>query len=82
MKPTGITVDVNCRLCVSRDTAETCLKLVEMFINSNSSFGIHDVENDDGSITFSLVDYSEAEQPTMEEFMIGQDFGDPEDGSL
>lgn len=62
MKPTGITVDVNCRLCVSKDTAETCLKLVEMFINSNSGFGIHDVENDDGTVSFYLVDYDEEDE--------------------
>ena len=62
MKQSAITVDVDCRLCVSRDTAETCLKLVEMFINSNGSFGIHDVENDDGTVSFYLVDYDEEDK--------------------
>ena len=44
-----LTVEVECRLTVSRDTAETCLKMVEMFINANKGFGIHDAENDDGT---------------------------------
>ena len=45
-------------MSVSRDTAEGALKLVEMFINANSNFGIHDAENDDGTVSFYLVDYS------------------------
>ena len=31
----------------------------EMFINENKGFGIHDRENDDGTVTFSLVNYGD-----------------------
>ena len=51
-------IEVECKLSVSRDTAEGALKLVEMFINANSNFVIHDAENDDGTVSFFLVDYS------------------------
>ena len=54
-----LTVEVECRLTVSRDTAETCLKMVEMFINANKGFGIHDAENDDGTLSLYLVYYGD-----------------------
>ena len=54
-----LTVEVECRLTVSKDTTETCLKMVEMFINANKGFGIHDMENDDGTVTFYLVNYGD-----------------------
>ncbi len=55
----GITVDIDCRLTVSRETAETCLKLLETFINTHKGFGIRDTENEDGTVSFVLMDYNE-----------------------
>ena len=53
----SIDVEVNCSLSVSRETAECCLKLVEIFLNSNEYFRIAFAQNDDGTQSLSLVDY-------------------------
>lgn len=58
MKQTGLMVDIDCKLSVSRDTAECCLKLVEMFVNANKQFGVVSFDKDDGSKVFCLVDSS------------------------
>lgn len=52
-------IEVECKLSVSRDTAECCLKLVEIFLNANSNFGIRDKDNDDGTLSLKLIDYAE-----------------------
>ena len=52
-------IEVECKLSVSRDTAECALKLVEIFLNANSNFGIRDKDNDDGTLSLKLIDYAE-----------------------
>ena len=61
MKNSEITVAVNCKLSVSRDTAEGALKLVEMFLNSNSDYKLMQGENDDGTTRLYLVSYAEVD---------------------
>lgn len=56
MAKSSVDIEVNCNLSVSRETAECCLKLVEMFLNSNKLFGVT-VERNDGTVSLSLVDY-------------------------
>lgn len=57
MAKNSVDIEVNCNLSVSRETAECCLKLVEIFVNSNNLFGVTVAVNDDGTQSLSLVDY-------------------------
>lgn len=57
MAGTRVDLEVNCSLSVSRETAECCLKLVEIFVNSNKMFRVTVAVNDDGTQSLSLVDY-------------------------
>jgi hypothetical protein len=52
-KPTDITIDVKANLNVDRRTAETCLRLVEVFCNANSVHIIgHRMENGEHEYSF------------------------------
>lgn len=51
MRP-ELTVNVNCDLTVTKETAETCLKLVELFVNSHNGLDVCGNRNDDGSVSF------------------------------
>lgn len=51
MKLQELTVNVNCDLTVSKETAETCLKLVELFVNSHEGLDVYGERNDDGSVS-------------------------------
>lgn len=57
MAKNSVDIEVNCNLSVSRETAECCLKLVEIFLNSSKCFGVTVEVNDDGTQSLSLVDY-------------------------
>jgi hypothetical protein len=47
----SITVEVKAKLDVPRNTAEACLKLVEMYINNNPGIDIVSKKNEDGTET-------------------------------
>ena len=50
-----ITIDVNCKMNVDQDTAATCLKLVEIFMNNNAEYFIAEKQGDeDGTIKLVL----------------------------
>lgn len=57
MAKNSVDIEVNCNLSVSRETAECCLKLVEMFVNNNARFGIMATDKGDGTQSLILVDY-------------------------
>lgn len=52
-KPTELTVTINANLGVDRKTAETCLKIVELYINQNGLDVIGRTEPD-GTVSFSF----------------------------
>lgn len=56
MAKNEIQIDVNCNLCVNRNTAETCLKLVEFYVNSNANTLVQGTKNNDGTYSFCFVD--------------------------
>jgi len=60
----SIAVTINCKMSVDRQTAEGCLKLVEMFLNDNANFSIMSVDNDDGTESLYLVDAEGREAKT------------------
>jgi len=51
MKQQELTVNVSCDLTVSKQTAESCLKLVELFVNSHENLDVCGNRNDDGTVT-------------------------------
>lgn len=51
MKLQELAVNVNCDLTVSKETAEACLKLVELFVNSQNNLDVYGHRNDDGSLS-------------------------------
>ena len=51
MKKQELTVNVNCDLTVSKETAEACLKLVELYVNSHENLNVCGHSNDDGSVS-------------------------------
>ena len=57
----SITVDVNCNLSVSRETAEGCMKLLELFLSANQQFRVHEDRDDDGKVMLSLFDLNACE---------------------
>lgn len=61
MKGTELTVTVNCELDISKETAETCLQLVEYFINTHKGFYVQDKELPDGTVMLFLQEYPEEE---------------------
>lgn len=60
----SVTVDVNCNLSVSRDTAEACLKLVEFYLNSNKDYMLRTVEDENGKLNLYLIDTKEDDNDT------------------
>lgn len=61
MKPQELTVNVNCDLTVTKETAETCLKLVELFVNSHEGLNVCGTRNDDGSVSLYFKKWLEEE---------------------
>lgn len=55
MEPKGITINVDCHLSVPTETAEICLKLVEMFLNSNKGVDVLGERLEDGSTYLHYV---------------------------
>ena len=54
-KLSDVTVEINARLSIDRRTAETCLRLVEIFCNDNSMRIIgHRMENGETEYSFEL----------------------------
>ena len=53
-----VTVDVNARLVVSDETAERCLRILEMWQNDNPLKGFCKERTKDGKIVFHMVDYT------------------------
>lgn len=51
MKPQDLTINVNCDLTVTKETAETCLKLVELYVNSHENLNVCGKRNDDESVS-------------------------------
>ena len=51
MKQQELTVNVSCDLTVTKETAETCLKLVELYVNSHKNLNVFRKRNDDGSVS-------------------------------
>ena len=49
-------MEIKVKISVDKSTAETCLKLVETFINDNSNFDIITDKMKDGTYRFHLVD--------------------------
>lgn len=64
-------IDVECNLSVSMDTAECALKLVEIFLNANSNFGIRDKDNEDGTLSLRLIDYDKEATQADESDVMG-----------
>lgn len=53
-KVSDITIDVNCNLSISTETAEACLRLLELYVNSNRNIVIVCNKSEDGRQTFSF----------------------------
>lgn len=70
MKAEEITVEAKAKLDVSRNTAEACLKLVEIYCNNNN-VDILGRKNEDGTETFSFDD----EEIRTEEYIRGYNQG-------
>ena len=60
-KLTDITIDVKANLNVDRRTAETCLKLVEIFCNENK-IGVIGHCDEDHYTTFKFMDKCPSEE--------------------
>lgn len=58
-KITSVTVDVNCALSVTRDTAEACLKLVELYLNSNKGCMLRTIRDESGKVKLCLTSEEE-----------------------
>lgn len=57
-----VEIEVEAKLTVPLETAETCLRLVAAFLNANNNFRLHTMKNDNGTISLYLVDYSGADK--------------------
>lgn len=53
-KVSDFTIDVNCNLTIGTDTAEACLRLLELYVNSNRNIAIVCNKTEDGKQTFSF----------------------------
>lgn len=49
-----ITIEIKPR--VSRDTAELCVKVLEIFLNENNKFFVDVKKHDDGTNSYSLIE--------------------------
>lgn len=54
MKP-QLTVTINARLDVDRNTAETCLRLVEAYVNGHHPVKIECQQQENGELKFQFV---------------------------
>lgn len=54
-----ITVDVNCDICVSKETAEKCLTILCWYLNAHGNEKIAFNKYVDGTASMKLVDISE-----------------------
>lgn len=52
--PDSVTIEVEPRIYVSEKTAETCLKLIEAFINTHPDKQILAHRADNGEVTFEI----------------------------
>lgn len=59
MAATTIDIKVNCKIDVDRRTAETCLKLVEAYLNSNRNIHIYIGTRKDGTRELSFADITD-----------------------
>ena len=55
MKVDELTIEVKAGINTDRKTAETCLKLVELYVN-NTGNEIVAHKEEDGTVTFSFID--------------------------
>ena len=56
MTATTIDIKVDCKIDVDRRTAETCLKLVEAYLNSNRNIHIYIGTRKDGTKDMSFIE--------------------------
>ena len=61
MAAATIDIKVDCKIDVDRRTAETCLKLVEAYLNSNRNIHIHIGRRKDGTKDLSFIERTEYE---------------------
>ena len=61
MKIDRCTLELDCKLNVSRDTAETCLKLIEIFLNENGNLDIVQDTRVDGTVALNFYGISRKE---------------------
>lgn len=65
-KLSDVTVEVNARLGVDRRTAETCLRLVETFCNTNGARIVaHRMENGEYEFSFEPESFSKVSEETL-----------------
>lgn len=57
MKIDELTVEVKCGITIDQSTAEACLKLVEIYLNSNPRTIIQSTKNKDDTHSFCFVDF-------------------------
>lgn len=60
MEAATIDIKVDCKIDVDRRTAETCLKLVEAYLNSNRNIHIYIGTRKDGTKDMSFIDRTES----------------------
>lgn len=72
-KATEITVDVKAKLSVDRKTAETCLRLLEIYVNEND-VEIFGNRKEDGTVEFEFEKRKRLSQTTLDALhAIGRD---------
>jgi hypothetical protein len=63
-KAAEIVVDVKAKLDVDRKTAETCLRLIEFYVNANGvNIIVH--KNDDGELSFEFEEKLNLDMPKI-----------------
>jgi len=60
MAEATIDIKVDCKIDVDRRTADTCLKLVEAYLNSNRNIHIYIGTRKDGTKDMSFIDGTES----------------------
>lgn len=61
MAKATIDIKVDCKIDVDRKTAETCLKLVEAYLNSNRNIHIYIGTRKEGTKDLSFIERTEYE---------------------
>lgn len=59
MKGQKLSVDIQCNLTVSEETAVACLKLVELYVNANRDVRILSITHEDGTKSFYFAENEE-----------------------